>query len=329
MENWDASPARLPSPSDDSEIFITNSSLSNDEKNTAVITANKKKKKRNVISAAFHKSFKLIKANRILCLDDYPVEINDVYELTSNEGAHEIGCFMWQRSIFYTKAYFGSHAFHLRWFTITPHQIVSVPDRQEPDKHGIVYPLFHEIHVDEQRLIINLVHPIPTRRDFTLMAPSKAIFDAVVQGFEEYMNTTQPKRVRGMTEMDDWDGTDIATSSAKKRDIDADPHVELIELPRNASKIELALWVSVFPLRLVMHYTLPELRHLDHHGQPQKSISYAYLSTFSCLVWLIMGCYVMVYSLENLAALMGIPDAIMGVTVSAAGTSLPAYISSR
>jgi Ca2+/Na+ antiporter len=37
----------------------------------------------------------------------------------------------------------------------------------------------------------------------------------------------------------------------------------------------------------------------------------------------------MVASLENLAKEMGISNAVMGVTLSAAGTSLPAYIASR
>jgi Ca2+/Na+ antiporter len=37
----------------------------------------------------------------------------------------------------------------------------------------------------------------------------------------------------------------------------------------------------------------------------------------------------MVTSLEHLAEQIGISDAIMGVTLSAAGTSLPAYIASR
>jgi len=165
----------------------------------------------------------------------------------NNEGAHEIGCFLWQRSIFYTKAYFGSHAFHLRWFTITHQRIVSVPDRQEPDKHAIVYPLFHEIHVDNRRLIINIIHPTEGRRDFTLMAPSKAIFDAVVQGLEEYMNETRPLRMQGMTELDDGIQVDATSTAAEKRDIDADPHVDLIELPRNATKTELAFWLSVYP----------------------------------------------------------------------------------
>ena len=37
----------------------------------------------------------------------------------------------------------------------------------------------------------------------------------------------------------------------------------------------------------------------------------------------------MVASLEDLAEQIGISNAIMGVTLSAAGTSLPAYIASR
>ena len=336
MENWDNI-----SPSNESDdILISSSSLAseeggNDANSFDAQRNNIKKKKRGLISAAIHKSFKLIKANHILCRDDYPVEINDVYELTNNEGSHEIGCFLWQRSMFYTKAYFGSHAFHLRWFTITLRKVASVPDRQEPEKHAIVYPLFREVLVDKRRLIVNIVHPVEGRQDFILMAPSRAIFDAVVKGLEEYMATTQAFREQGMIELDDWDdgaaeGDGKNITAQKRRDIDADPHVDLIELPQNASKFELALWVSVYPLRLIMHYTLPELRHLDHHGQRVTiSISRAYLSTFSCLVWLIAGSYVMVYSLEHLAALLGIPDTVMGVTISAAGTSLPAYIASR
>lgn len=39
--------------------------------------------------------------------------------------------------------------------------------------------------MDEHRLIINLVNPTEGGRDFTLMAPSRAIFAAAVQGFEE------------------------------------------------------------------------------------------------------------------------------------------------
>eukprot|EP00970_Alexandrium_tamarense_P004176 scaffold696_cov197-Alexandrium_tamarense.AAC.8 len=323
IENWDTAES-----SDD--IYTCNSDMNkhNETENHDNTTG---EKKRNILSNTIHKSLKLMKANHLLCSDEYPVEMNDVYELTNNEGFREISCFLWQRSIFYSKAYFGLHAFHLRWFSITPTRISSVPDRHDPKKHIIVYPLFDELHVDENRMIINIVNPVDGKRDFTLMAPSKSIFEAIVHAFKLYMEVNQPLRLQGMTELDDDGGDDAARAKTKqgKRDNDADPHVTLIEFPSNASPLEIALWISLYPLRLVMHHTLPDVRHLDRHGDPTSSIGYAYLSTATCLMWLIVGSYAMVTSLEKLAALLRISDSVMGVTVSAAGTSLPAYIASR
>ncbi|KAL7487163.1 hypothetical protein ACHAW6_012759 [Cyclotella cf. meneghiniana] len=286
-------------------------------------------KKQNIVSKAILKSFKLIKPNHLLCRDEYPAEINEVFELkNNNDGTNQIGCFLWQRSIFYSKAYFGTHAFHLRWFTITPRRIFSSLDRQQPTKHQIIYPLFDEIHVDVNKLIINIVHPIKGKRDFTLMAPSKAIFDAVLHAFQVYIETNQDLRSQSVLEFEELDEMDPAISS-KTRDNDADEHVTLIERPANANVVETILWASLLPLRYAMHYTLPDVRHLDRHGDPTKSVGYAYMSTTMCLVWLIIGSYTMVASLENLAEVMGISNAVMGVTLSAAGTSLPAYIASR
>ena len=64
---------------------------------------------------------------------------------------------------------------------------------------------------------------------------------------------------------------------------------------------------------------MPDVRQLDRHGQPMGTIGYAFLSVISCLVWLIIGSYAMVASLEALADLMNVPDSLVGVTVSAAG----------
>lgn len=246
-------------------------------------------KKQNIVSKAILKSFKLIKPNHLLCRDEYPAEINEVFELkNNNDGTNQIGCFLWQRSIFYSKAYFGTHAFHLRWFTITPRRIFSSLDRQQPTKHQIIYPLFDEIHVDVNKLIINIVHPIKGKRDFTLMAPSKAIFDAVLHAFQVYIETNQDLRSQSVLEFEELDEMDPAISS-KTRDNDADEHVTLIERPANANVVETILWASLLPLRYAMHYTLPDVRHLDRHGDPTKSVGYAYMSTTMCLVWLIIG----------------------------------------
>ena len=111
-----------------------------------------------------------------------------------------------------------------------------------------------------------------------------------------------------------------STRSSETDDFDdSDAHVDLIEFPTEGSNIEIVLWVFLSPLRFLMHYTMPDVRQLDRHGQPMGTIGYAFLSVISCLVWLIIGSYAMVASLEALADLMNVPDSLVGVTVSAAG----------
>jgi hypothetical protein len=67
---------------------------------------------------------------------------------------------------------------------MSPEKISSVPDRGDPEEHRMRYPRFKVIEVDDIRLIINIVHPVEGKRDFTLMAPSKPIFDKAIEYFE-------------------------------------------------------------------------------------------------------------------------------------------------
>lgn len=99
----------------------------------------------------------------------------------------------------------------------------------------------------------------------------------------------------------------------------ADGHGSLIEFQADRSIFEASMFFLLFPLRLLMHLTVPDVRVLDVNGEPTATIGRAYLSTLLCLVWLIIGSYTMVASLEALGELLGISDAIMGFTVSAAG----------
>lgn len=156
----------------------------------------------------------------------------------------------------FSKAFFGSHAFHLRWFTITPGRISSSPNRLQPTKHEIVYPLFDVIQVDVNRLIINIVNPVKGRHNFTLMAPSKTIFDAVLNAFQVYMDANEDMRAQGVVELEE----DIVDDEVHNKDTDADEHVTLIERPNNATLVETILWASVIPLRYSMHFTLPDVR---------------------------------------------------------------------
>jgi hypothetical protein len=80
-----------------------------------------------------------------------------------------MSCFLWQRSFFYTKAYFCRRAWHLRWFTITPENIASIPNRFDPEKHRMTYPRFREIEIDEEHLLLKIINPNPAKRDCTFM----------------------------------------------------------------------------------------------------------------------------------------------------------------
>jgi Ca2+/Na+ antiporter len=102
----------------------------------------------------------------------------------------------------------------------------------------------------------------------------------------------------------------------------ADDFEGLIEFPTNGSNVEVIFWILLFPLRLLMHFTVPDVRTLDERGESTATIGKAFFATFMCLVWLVFGSYTMVASLEALAALMDIPDAVIGFTVSAAGEML-------
>jgi hypothetical protein len=148
------------------------------------------------------------------------------------------------------------------------------------------------------------------------MAPSKAVFTQIVQAFESHMDAHTS--VRGIDAASDPTTDSTPTELSTDFD-DSDEHVDLIEFPSDGSNIGIAIWLFLFPLRFLMHYTMPDVRQLDRNGNPMSTIGYAYLATLSCLVWLIMGSYAMVASLEKLADLMDVPDSLVGVTVSAAG----------
>ena len=84
---------------------------------------------------------------------------------------------------------------------------------------------------------------------------------------------------------------------------------------------------NLFILSIKFLDTVPDVRILP----PEKSSiqrTQAIVSILSCLVWIIVGSLAMCWSLESLGALMGISDMLMGVTISAAGTSLPVLVAS-
>ncbi|VEU36273.1 unnamed protein product [Pseudo-nitzschia multistriata] len=260
---------------------------------------------------------------KLVRASERPTEIFSLHDVQINDFKNEISCFLFQRSIFYNKAYFGQNAWQLRWFTISPLKVSSVPDSCDPNHHRLKYPHFTAIEIDEKHLIINMINPVEGKRNFLLMAPSKPIFDKIIEKMELFMqrnSTTNAEDLIKDNSSDEIEDDEFEGASG---------HESLIELSVDSTNLETVFFFLLFPLRLLIQVTIPDVRMLDEEGEVAATVGRAYLSTFSCLVWLIFGSYTMVASLEALGELMNIPDAVMGFTVSAAGTSLPNYVASK
>lgn len=208
-----------------------------------------------------------------------PTHLHTIYDLQANEYKKELQCFLWQQSVFYNLAYFGSHAWGLRWFTITPDKVTSVPDRQDSENGRMIYPKFTEIQIDEKRLIINMPNPNKGERDFTVMAPSKEIFDKVVTYLDLYMTTPLNQSVL----------EEIKEIEEDPNFEDSDNHEDLTEFPSDGSNTEIIFFILLFPLRFLMQYSLPDVRKLDSRGNPMNRITHAFGATTMCLIWLIIG----------------------------------------
>eukprot|EP00566_Odontella_aurita_P007142 CAMPEP_0113563546 /NCGR_PEP_ID=MMETSP0015_2-20120614/21129_1 /TAXON_ID=2838 /ORGANISM="Odontella" /LENGTH=728 /DNA_ID=CAMNT_0000465539 /DNA_START=150 /DNA_END=2336 /DNA_ORIENTATION=+ /assembly_acc=CAM_ASM_000160 len=285
-----------------------------------------------------------------LAESEKPSDQHDLYDLEVNAFEERLSCFLWQRSIFYNKAKVALHGWHLRWFNFTHDRMASVPDRRNFSEHQLRYPNFREMEVDEDRLIIRLKNPNPARRDYFLMAPSTQVFEEVVKKCEELMKVWEDMREsrRGVGSGGEESGEGGKTSShspaspdpveidafqddegGEGEDGNANPEPSLIEFPSGEGYIAVVMHCILFPLKLLMHLTIPDVRNLSSEGDPRVSLTWSFVSVTSCLMWLIVGSYAMVASLEKIAFLMNIPDAVIGVTVSAAGTSLPNYVASQ
>mmetsp|Transcript_16630 Transcript_16630/g.20727 ORF Transcript_16630/g.20727 Transcript_16630/m.20727 type:complete len:639 (-) Transcript_16630:115-2031(-) len=237
-----------------------------------------------------------------------PSDQHELQSLELNEFEESLSCFLWQKSNFYDHAKVRKNGWHLRWFTFNHDKVMSVPNRVNHDHHVFNYPVYNKIEADRDHLLIRLSHTSYSR-NYTFMAPSSKIFEAVVSKCEEILQYYNQNDSENKPE-------DLSENNKE------DEEPPLIAYPHGASIFGLAIHFILLPFKAIMHFTVPDVRHND-------SCTNVSLAVLSCLFWLIVGSYSMVASLENLADLMRIPPAVVGVTVSAAGTSLPNYVGSQ
>ena len=105
-------------------------------------------------------------------------------------------------------------------------------------------------------------------------------------------------------------------------------HHNLIAYSANASITKKILFFLLFPFNAAIHFTIPDIRSDDviSGNLPLKK---AFFAIFICITWLIISSYILVESLEEIGRLMNIPHAIIGITISAAGTSVANFVASQ
>jgi len=102
----------------------------------------------------------------------------------------------------------------------------------------------------------------------------------------------------------------------------------LTQFPAGESRLRQFFFMLLFPIMFLMQMTVPDPRTMPNLAKGPR-LSVAALSIALCIVWLIVGSYAMVASLERLGDLMHLPSSVIGQTISAAGTSLPNFVASQ
>ena len=226
--------------------------------------------------------------------------INDIER--DAEGTH---LYLWQRSTFYDKTRIDMNAWLLKYFTFADGKISSSSVRKasgEISQDLIAFPHYKSFDVDETRLVMKIT---TQKRDYVLLAPTSAHLDAAISGFEESLD---PHAM-------------VSDTDTGFRD---EVHESLISFPKGMSAIDSFFFFVTFPLKALVHFTIPDVRN----GSSMSITVKASLASIACIILLTIGSYVMVTSLEDIGEILNIPPSIIGVTVSAAGTSLPSLVAS-
>jgi len=100
-----------------------------------------------------------------------------------------------------------------------------------------------------------------------------------------------------------------------------EPISDHLKLPESGGIIAYMRWALLFPIVLLLCSTIPDVR------QPGKS-KFCFFSFGTSIVWIGSFTYVMVSCAEIIGASLGIPIVLMGLTILAAGTSVPDLLSS-
>lgn len=257
-------------------------------------------------------------------------------------------CYLFRSNRFYSRAKISKNAWELRWvvFRKDSRELHTFRDRADADQVDFWthcgarrYHLLGLKAYDHARGLLELdLDPIGRfeNQEFDpqlgyFLAPSKHVLEAFLREVQPVLEVDPPSSRRPIELSRTVSNFGEGAAPAKDED-------SLVEWPRNASCWLAAAHVALFPAKLAMHLTI-----LDVRTRTVPSGLDAVLASLECVVWLAIMSLAMCSCCETIGAILGISDAVLGITFSAVrrlrlsdpdvggaqvGTSLPNLIGS-
>lgn len=139
------------------------------------------------------------------------------------------------------------------------------------------------------------------------LAPSDTIFAVASRRFEEFLHLPV-----------------LETKYSEESLEPPEYHTSLLEYPNHGSFVQKAFYFILLPLNASIQFIIPDVRLKSF-----APVTEAIVSTVLSTIYLIVGSFVMVEALQSFSDRLQIPESFVGETISAAGTSIPAYIASQ
>eukprot|EP01065_Artemidia_motanka_P050255 TRINITY_DN8551_c5_g1_i1.p1 TRINITY_DN8551_c5_g1~~TRINITY_DN8551_c5_g1_i1.p1 ORF type:complete len:746 (+),score=217.43 TRINITY_DN8551_c5_g1_i1:78-2240(+) len=253
-----------------------------------------------------------------------------------------VQCYIWKKSRFYNALYATTKTWQLRWAVIDAKGFRYFRD---PDGgQGRAFNLYQDktdvgsprsprsprsrgdkvtIEItDARRNIFELVMPANNQKRVVFQAQNRVQVESIVAALEQLIaqydrregESTPQLKARRSRAWEEAQEEARRMSGEDGGEVGEHDHEPLIAWPRTT--VGKVVHVVLFPFKAALHYTMVDVRG-------ENKAKWWWLTCIVSVVWLAIMSYAMTFCVETLGKLMGISELVMGLTVSAAGTSFP------
>eukprot|EP00727_Mastigamoeba_balamuthi_P007823 m51a1_g3661 putative sodium potassium calcium exchanger 4 isoform 1 (655) ;mRNA; f:235656-238345 len=215
--------------------------------------------------------------------------------------------YMWKKSHFYSKARVSSRMWQKRWFALDE-ELWYCRNPLFPEQQRRVVPLWCAFRIEHDEEDTRVFHVHTTQIKYTFRAPTTILAHQWADAMRERVSFIRDSC------------PDLSTDKGVVTEAHADDDDEsLFAVPEKAG--QRALWAVTLPWALLFSFTIPNVKR--HRFRNLFAVSMLLV-----IAWLAVMAYGMVWAAERFACIVGIPQDIMGLSITAIGASLPSLFSS-